>query len=218
MKEERDIVNLSLPFAGGIASGAGLLALPFFRKSFTSLYGTAFLALFALTGILLYLLIGIGMEACAAGNPVGILPVRIGFPAITIAEGLFFTNLGYNLGRVALGNLFTSGMIDRLIECTSMIGMLMMGALGNTYVHLTLLNEGAQSTLDSIIPGLLPLVAIFVIYYIMKNVTQQMQWISLGIIAVGLILALIGLLLLVGFLYLAVLDAIRKRVCGQKDE
>ncbi len=56
MKEERDIVNLSLPFAGGIASGAGLLALPFFRKSFTSLYGTAFLALFALTGILLYLL------------------------------------------------------------------------------------------------------------------------------------------------------------------
>jgi hydroxyethylthiazole kinase len=57
----------------------------------------------------------------------------------------------------------------------------------------TLANEGAQSTLDSIIPGLLPLVAIFVIYYIMKNVTQQMQWISLGIIAVGLILALIGL-------------------------
>ena len=144
-------------------------------------------------GILLYLLIGIGMEACSAGNPVGILPVMIGFPAITLAEGLFFTRTGYNLGRVALGNLFTSGMIDRLIECTSMIGMLMMGALGNTYVHLTLANEGAQSTLDSIIPGLLPLVAIFVIYYIMKNVTQQMQWISLGIIAVGLILALIGL-------------------------
>ena len=32
------------------------------------------------------------------------------------------------------------------------------------------------------------------------------------------ILALLGLLLLVGFLYLAVLDAIRKRVRGQKDE
>ena len=79
---------------------------------------------------------------------------------------------------------------DRMRE---LAGMLMMGALGNTYVHLSLANEGAQATLDSIIPGLLPLVAIFVIYYIMKNVTQQMQWISLGIIAVGLILALIGL-------------------------
>jgi hypothetical protein len=32
------------------------------------------------------------------------------------------------------------------------------------------------------------------------------------------ILALLGLLLLVGFLYLAVLDAIRKRVYGQKKE
>ena len=144
-------------------------------------------------GIIQYLLIGIGLQACSAGNPVGIIPVAVGYPLITIAEGLFCTNLGYSLGRAALGNLFTSGMIDRLIECTSMIGMLMMGALGNTYVHLSLANEGAQSTLDSIIPGLLPLVAIFAIYYIMKNVTQQMQWISLGIIAVGLILALVGL-------------------------
>ena len=143
-------------------------------------------------GILMYLLIGIGMPACSAGNPIGILPVLVGFPIITIVEGLFFTNLGYRLGRAALGQLFASGMIDRLIECASMIGM-MMGALGSSYVSLSLANEEAQATLDSIIPGLLPLVAIFLVYFILKNVTQQMQWISLGIIAVGLLLALVGI-------------------------
>ena len=144
-------------------------------------------------GILLYLLIGIGMPACSAGNPIGILPVLVGFPIITIVEGLFLTNLGYRLGRAALGQLFASGMIDRLIECASMIGMMMMGALGSSYVSLSLANEEAQATLDSIIPGLLPLVAIFLVYFILKNVTQQMQWISLGIIIVGLLLALVGL-------------------------
>lgn len=144
-------------------------------------------------GILLYLLIGLGMEACGQGNPAGILPVLIGFPAITIAEGLFFTNLGFSLGRTAIGQLFTSGMIDRLIECTSMIGMLMMGALGNTYVHWTLADEGAQATLDSIIPGLLPLISIFVVYFILKNVTQQMQYISLGLILFGILLSVLGI-------------------------
>ena len=144
-------------------------------------------------GILLYLLIGLGMEACGQGNPAGILPVLIGFPAITIAEGLFFTNLGFSLGRTAIGQLFTSGMIDRLIECTSMIGMLMMGALGNTYVHWTLASEDAQATLDSIIPGLLPLISIFVVYFILKNVTQQMQYISLGLILFGILLSVLGI-------------------------
>ena len=144
-------------------------------------------------GILLYLLIGLGMPACSAGNPVGVLPLLIGFPLVTIAEGLFFTNLGYRLGRVALGNLFASGMIDRLIECASMIGMMMMGALGSSYVKLALASEDAQATLDSIIPGLLPLVAIFAVYFVLVKLTQQMQWISLGIIAVGLLLALVGI-------------------------
>ena len=126
-------------------------------------------------GILLYLLIGLGMPACSAGNPVGVLPLLIGFPLVTIAEGLFFTNLGYRLGRVALGNLFASGMIDRLIECASMIGMMMMGALGSTYVSLSLANEEAQATLGSIVPGLLPLLLILAVFLVMRSVTQKVQ-------------------------------------------
>ena len=119
-----------------------------------------------------------------------------GFPGFFqsfVPGDILIRNLGFSLGRTAIGQLFTSGMIDRLIECTSMIGMLMMGALGNTYVHWTLASEDAQGTLDAIIPGLLPLIAIFVVYFILKNVTQQMQYISLGLIVLGILLSLLGI-------------------------
>ena len=144
--------------------------------------------------IIQYMLIGIGLPWAMEGNPMGAIPFFLGFPLFTIVEGLFFTNLGYRLGRAALGNLFASGMIDRLIECASMIGMMMMGALGSTYVSLSLANEEAQATLDSIIPGLLPLLLIFLIYFLLSRVTQQMQWITLGILVVSIVLAAIGLL------------------------
>ena len=145
-------------------------------------------------GILFYLLIGIGMPWAMDGNPAGALPLLIGYPAITIAEGLFFTNLGYGLGRTALQNLFVSGTIDRLIECTSMVGMMMMGALGSSYVSLALANEEAQATLDSIIPGLLPLLLIFGLYFVLMHVTQKMQYITLALLALGILLSLVGIL------------------------
>ena len=143
---------------------------------------------------LFYLLMGLGMPLCSAGNPLGILPFAIGFPLITFCEGLFFTNLGYRLGRTALGKLFSSGLIDRLIDATCMIGMMMMGALSNTYVTVGLANEAGQAALDSIIPGLLPLCLIFAIYFIISRKTQQMGLVSFGIIAFGLIMSLLGIM------------------------
>ena len=144
-------------------------------------------------GILFYLLIGIGLPYAMEGNPMGVLPFMLGYPAITIAEGLFFTNLGYRLGTSALQRLFTGGMVARVIECSSMIGMMMMGALGSSYVSLSLANEAAQATLDGIVPGLLPLLLIFGVLYVLEHVTQKMQWLSLGILALGILTSFLGI-------------------------
>jgi mannose/fructose/N-acetylgalactosamine-specific phosphotransferase system component IID len=127
------------------------------------------------------------------GNPMGVLPFMLGYPAITVAEGLFFTNLGYRLGTSALQRLFTGGMVARVIECSSMIGMMMMGALGSSYVSLSLANEAAQATLDGIVPGLLPLLLIFGVLYVLEHVTQKMQWLSLGILALGILTSFLGI-------------------------
>ena len=75
-----------------------------------------------------------------------------------------------------------------------MVGMMMMGALGSSYVSLALANEEAQATLDSIIPGLLPLLLIFGLYFVLMHVTQKMQYITLALLALGILLSLVGIL------------------------
>ena len=140
-----------------------------------------------------YLLIGIGLPWALEGNPAGVIPQSVGFPILATVEALFFTNMGYNLGRTAIGAMFTSGLIDRLIDTSCMIGMMMMGALTNSYVRISLANADAQATLDSIIPGLLPLVFTFGLYLIMLHKTQNMPMITAGILIISLIGSLIGL-------------------------
>lgn len=138
------------------------------------------------------LLLGLGLPFASQGNWIGgVIPLL--FIPITIAEGLFFTRLGYNLGTSAMEKLLGSSLIKQLIDTTSMIGMMMMGALGSSYVHLSLANEAAQATLDSIVPGLLALCAIFLLNWIIKKHRDKIAWISFGVIAICLALSFIGL-------------------------
>ena len=108
-------------------------------------------------------------------------------------EGFFFVNLGYRLGSEAMERLLSSGLITKLINTTGMIGMLMMGALGSSFVHISLADAGVQATLDSIIPGLLPLAVIFLLNRILDKHMDKVAWISFGIIGVSLVLSFIGI-------------------------
>ena len=143
-------------------------------------------------GTIQVLLLGIGMSFASEGSWVGAL-VAIVFVPISLAEGFFFVNLGYRLGSEAMESLLRSGLVTKLIDTTSMIGMMMMGALGSSYVHLSLASEAAQATLDGIIPGLLPLCAIFLLNRIIDKHMDKIAWVSFGIIGVSLVLSFVGL-------------------------
>lgn len=143
-------------------------------------------------GTIQVLLLGIGMSFASEGNPIGALIAALFIP-ITLAEGFFFANLGYRLGSEAMERLLKSGLITKLINTTGMIGMLMMGALGSSFVHISLADAGVQATLDSIIPGLLPLAVIFLLNRILDKHMDKVAWISFGIIGVSLVLSFIGI-------------------------
>ncbi|WP_122643060.1 PTS system mannose/fructose/sorbose family transporter subunit IID [Luxibacter massiliensis] len=152
-------------------------------------------------GTLRLIIYSVAVTFAAEGSALGAI-IPFVFPIITyfvIAKPLWF--LGYRLGRSSVANILESGWLKDLIFGSSILGMFMMGALSGSYVTLATpasftIGESSfviQEILDSIAPGLLPLLAVFLIYYIIKNKTQKYGRISLVIIALAIILSLIGI-------------------------
>lgn len=118
----------------------------------------------------------------------------------TVAYNLWM--LGYRVGKTSIKSILSSGMINSLITGASILGLFMMGALGSSYVKLSIPLEIVstnaqpiivQEILDKILPGLLPLGCIMGIYYFFKWKGQKYNVVLLGIIIISMLGALIGI-------------------------
>jgi len=124
------------------------------------------------------------------------------FAVITFFEGYYLWNLGYSLGKDSVKSILQAGWIQELITGASILGLFMMGALSANFVKLDIPivinmsggNElGIQMILDSIAPGILPLAAVFTIYWYLKNKGQNYTKIIAFILVLSLLGSLIGL-------------------------
>ena len=120
------------------------------------------------------------------------------FPLSGYFIGYYMCRLGYSLGRNAISKLIQSGLMNRIIDACSILGLMMMGALSASFVTLTttagfkLENSDPillQNILDGIMPGLLPFAVITGIYFYMKKKGTKYGGILIGIIIASLILA-----------------------------
>ena len=120
------------------------------------------------------LLIAIFIPFAASGSAMGGIVPLILYPAITLAISYGMVHKGYTLGRDSIIGLLQGGRIKELIYGANVLGLIMMGALSASYVKITTpLKLSAlkgsevvvQQILDSIAPGLLPLAAVFAIYF-----------------------------------------------------
>ncbi len=93
--------------------------------------------------------------------------------AAMFVEGLIFHRIGYKMGRASIKNIISSGLLKDVIAGANMIGMFMMGALSASLVSLSTVVKtdsfSLQETLDSIAPGILPLIVIFLSYIALKK-------------------------------------------------
>ncbi|HEH4478300.1 TPA: PTS system mannose/fructose/sorbose family transporter subunit IID, partial [Klebsiella pneumoniae] len=90
-----------------------------------------------------------------------------------------------------------------LITGASTLGLFMMGALSSTYVRLSTpleINFGSenkpfvlQQVIDNIVPGILPLLAVFGIYWWLLKRNQNFTVIMLVIITVSIAGAFLGI-------------------------
>ena len=140
------------------------------------------------------LLIAIFIPFAANGSAMGgILPL-IRYPAITLAISYGMVHKGYTLGRDSIISLLQGGRIKELIYGANVLGLIMMGALSASFVKITSpLKISAlkgsevvvQQILDSIAPGLLPLAAVFAIYFYLVKKGPRYTTILLSIVAAG---------------------------------
>src|SRR5699024_11362079 len=96
---------------------------------------------------------------------------------LTIILGYWFLKTGYTLGKESVMKMMKSGLVNKVIESASVLGLFMMGALASTYIEIETplkipLEEGdpivVQDILNDILHGMLPLAAVLGIYFFFK--------------------------------------------------
>lgn len=153
--------------------------------------------------VLMPLIISLFLPYASNGSALGgILPLIL-YPALTILISYTLTHRGYSLGRKSITSILEGGQMKRIIFTANVIGLFMMGSLTASYVTITTpfvmnFNNGAQivmqDILDQIIPGLLPLLAVFSIYFYLIKRGPRYNTILMFIIAFSVICSILGLL------------------------
>ena len=144
----------------------------------------------------------LGCTFALQGNPIGgVFPFL--FAIITYIAGWFLLKFGYTLGKDAVMKLMKSGTINTVITGASILGLFMMGALSSSYVSvktpLVFEFENAnpivlQDILDSIVMGMLPLIAIFGIYFAFTKKKVGYNTVIFSVIIISMIASFFGIL------------------------
>src|SRR5699024_205084 len=152
-------------------------------------------------GIIRPIVVGIFLPMATAGSWVAGIGPFIICSAIASIISYYLFNMGYTVGRRSILQVLKDGRINQFITGASVLGMFMMGNLSSQYVSLTLkpkitINDKAvtiQSFIDQILPGLLPVCAVFLIYYLIKYKNVKYTHILVGVLVVSMLGALVGL-------------------------
>jgi fructoselysine and glucoselysine-specific PTS system IID component len=152
-------------------------------------------------GTLRIITFGIGLSFAKQGSILGPI-LAVGLFAIPSIFTTFYGGiLGYESGNKYLSKLYQDGLMDRLMQFASIIGLAVVGGMVASMVPLETplkFTTGGtklvlQNLLDSVIPGLLPLIFTLGIYQLIKrNISTNI--LLLGCILVSFVLSILGIL------------------------
>lgn len=148
------------------------------------------------------ILIALFLPWANSGNPLGgILPLII-YPVSTYLLMRYLTHKGYQVGRESVLKILKNGSMTAVIFIANVIGLMMMGALSASYVSIatpfTMNVSGSefvfQDFLNMVLPGILPLAAVFLIYLYMAKKGPNFNKILFVVVIISVIGSLTGIL------------------------
>lgn len=141
---------------------------------------------------------GLGISLAQQGNILGpILAMLISaIPSILVTW--YGGKLGYEQGTKSLDKLLKGGMMDQVFYVTSLMGLIVVGGMISNLINITTpitFGEGfvLQDTLDSIMPGILPLALTMLMYKLNKKHVNTGLILTLIIVG-GIVLSYFGIL------------------------
>lgn len=149
------------------------------------------------------IIIAIFLPMAKNGSPMGgILPLIL-YPAVTIGISYILIHKGYSLGKKSITGMLQGGKMKSIIFSANVIGLVMMGALTASYVKISTpfvlnVSDGTsivfQDILNQIVPGLLPLAAVFGIYYYLTKKGPRYNTILISVVVFSIVTSLLGIL------------------------
>lgn len=141
---------------------------------------------------------GIAISFCAQGNIFGSILFILLYGVTQSVVKYFLLNLGYTMGTSFIDEIFSSGLMEILSQCAAVLGLMMVGAMTATMVKVPLnwtIVTGDTSVvvndiLESIFPGLLGVILLFIMTHLIKK-----GWRPTKLILLVFIIAFIGAIL-----------------------
>lgn len=148
----------------------------------------------------------LGAGLAITGSILGPLLFFVLFNALRLAVRYYGVVYGYRKGLDVVQDM-SGGLLQKLTEGASILGLFIMGALVQKWTSIDVpvvvsvieKQDGTteittiQNILDSLMPGLLPLICTFACMWLLRNRVNAL-WIIMGIFAIGIFGAATGIL------------------------
>lgn len=155
------------------------------------------------------ILAGICIQLALAGNFAGPILFEVLYKVMMLTSGYNMYMLGYTKGRDAIISLLQSGLINRILEAVSIVGLMVVGcmtvqnvSLDLSFIDFVWTNDLGSVELnlqtgvfDALLPGLLPLLVVLGVYRLLTKKVKPMTLVFI-IFAAGFVL--VGLKALMG--------------------
>lgn len=135
---------------------------------------------------------GVGTSLAIKGNILGPLLFLLIFNVPHLLLRYKLTFVGYDAGTRFLQNLAKNNVMDRLTKGSSILGLMVVGAMPATLMNITTPLHigtensavGVQSILDQVVPAMIPLGLTFLVYYFVKK-NIKTTYLLLGLLLLG---------------------------------
>lgn len=154
------------------------------------------------SGTVQYIFIAIALPWAQQGSAIGAIFPFIAFSVYQVLIGWYFARTGFKLGRKAATDIVGGSQMQGIIEGLSILGLFMMGILAANYVKVTSSLQWTlsgkkfelQEILNTVLPGLLPLVVVGGVYFYFVKRGLKVTSALIGLTVILGVLAAIGVL------------------------